>query len=355
MVQRDGTLAAATSQSPTRRHESEGGGERAAAGSAVRAPAMLTPEQELDAFRRLLLVRRFEEKAGQLYAFGEIGGYCHLSIWQEAVAVGLALAAAPGDQIINGHRCHAHLLAAGAEPARVMAELLGRTSGLCRGKGGSMHLFAPEIGFLGGHGIVGACVPIGAGLAFANSYRDNTSVTWCCFGDRAADQGQVAETLNMAALWRLPLVLVIENNAGPDAPIAGELWRRGEPYGIPGSFVDGVSVTEVHAACLAAAQRARAGGGPTILEMRTFPFRGHLQGEAEAVLSAEQVEARRRLEDPVERARARLLAAGIASKAGLRDLDDQVRDLVADAADTARADAEPEAATLREDVVADGG
>jgi pyruvate dehydrogenase E1 component alpha subunit len=355
MVQRDGTLAAATSQSPTRGHEFEGGGDSPTGSAAARAPAILTPEQELEAFRRLLLVRRFEEKAGQLYAFGEIGGYCHLSIWQEAVAVGLALAAAPGDQMINGHRCHAHLLAAGAKPSRLMAELLGRTSGLCGGKGGSMHLFEPEIGFFGGHGIVGACVPIGAGLAFANSYRDTTSVTWCCFGDRAADQGQVAETLNMAALWRLPLVLVIENNAGPDAPLAGELWRRGEPYSIPGSLVDGVSVTEVHAACLAAAQRARAGDGPTILEMRTFPFRGHLQGEAEAALSPEEVEARRRFEDPLERAKARLLTAGIASKAELRALDDEVRDLVAEAAETARADAEPGAETLQKDVVADGG
>jgi pyruvate dehydrogenase E1 component alpha subunit len=355
MVQRDGTLAAATSQSPTSGHEFEGGGERPTERAAARDPAMLTEEQELDAFRRMLLVRRFEEKAGQLYAFGEIGGYCHLSIWQEAVAVGLALAAAPGDQIINSHRCHAHLVAAGAEPARIMAELLGRSSGLCQGKGGSMHLFAPEFGFFGGHGIVGACVPIGAGLAFANSYRDNTSVTWCCFGDRAADQGQVAETSNMSALWRLPLVLVIENNAGPDNPIIGELWRRGEPYGIPGLLVDGVSVTDVHAACLAAAQRAREGGGPTILEMRTYPFRGHLHGEAEAALSAEEVEARRRLEDPVERAKARLLAAGIASKAELRALDDEVRDLLAEAADIARADTEPDAATLQKDVVADGG
>lgn len=314
------------------------------------AVALLDP---MDAFRRMLFIRRFEEKAGQLYAFGDIGGYCHLSIGQEAAAVGLALATERGDQIITGHRCHGPLLALGGDPTRVMAELAGKAAGICAGKGGSMHLFAPEVGFYGGHGIVGACAPLGAGLALANRQRRNGRVAWVCFGDRAADQGQVAETMEMAARWRLPLVLIIENNeAGNPASVARQLWRRGEPFGIPGETADGVSVAAVREACLRAGAVARSGGGPRIVEVRTYSFRGHL-GADDATLSAEALQARREHEDPIERARAQLLAVGLATRDELRDMDDVVRDLVYDIADAAQAAPEPETSALTAEVVAD--
>ncbi len=329
--------------------------------TSCREPARATPStpavttaalDPVEAYRRMLLIRRFEEKAGQLYAFGDIGGYCHLSIGQEAAAVGLALAAEPGDQVITGHRCHGPLLALGGDPRRVMAELAGKAAGLCAGKGGSMHLFAPEVGFYGGHGIVGACVPVGAGLALANRQRGNGRVAWVCFGDRAADQGQVAETMEMAARWRLPLVLVIENNEAADTACAArELWRRGEPFGIPGEMADGVSVEAVRDACLGAGSVARSGGGPRIVEIRTYCFRGHVEGD-DTTLSPEALQARREHEDPIERARASLIGSGLATRDGLRDIDDAVRDLVYEIADAAQAAPEPDPAALASGVVA---
>mgnify|MGYP001292088140 CR=1 FL=1 len=314
----------------------------------------LTRSERLAAYRALLLIRRFEEKAGQLYAFGDIGGYCHLSIGQEAVAVALALAAAAGDQMVTGHRCHGHMLARGGEPRAVMAELAGRAGGVSRGKGGSMHLYAPEAGFFGGQGIVGAAAPIAAGLAFANRYRGDGKVAWCCIGDRALDQGQVSEALDMAARWRLPLVIVVENNAPEAASDAHRrLWRRGEPFGIAGESVDGVSVEAVREAALRAAEHARSGLGPRIVETRTEDFRGHAQASAPALTPAE-MQARREREDPVERARADLIAAGVATREELRDMDDEIRDVIGDAADAALAVAEPDAAALLTDVVTHG-
>lgn len=309
---------------------------------------------EIDELRRMLLIRRFEEKAGQLYAFGDIGGYCHLSIGQEAVAVGLALAAAPGDQLVTGHRCHGHLLARGGDPRRIMAELAGRGSGICGGKGGSMHLYAPDAGYYGGQGIVGAAASIGAGLAFANSYRGEASVAWCSIGDRAVDQGQVSEALDMAARWRLPLVVVIENNAAEGEGAADRpLWRRGEAFGIAGEAVDGICVAAVRNAALGAAAHARAGHGPRLIEARTACFRGHAEAE-DAALPPAELQARREQEDPVERARRSLAASGLLSRDQFRAIDDEIRELVSAAADFAQADAEPDPTQLHNDVVAHG-
>lgn len=314
----------------------------------------LTAEAEIAAFRAMLLIRRFEEKAGQLYAFGDIGGYCHLSVAQEAVAVGLALAAAAGDQMVTGHRCHGHLLARGGDPRKAMAELAGKRTGLCGGKGGSMHLFDPAAGFYGGQGIVGAAAPIAAGLAFNNRYRGDDRVAWCCIGDRAADQGQVSEALDMASRWRLPLVMIIENNSGENERVHGsELWRRGEAYGVGGERVDGAAVGEVRAAAWRAAAHARSGKGPRVIEATTACFRGHALPE-DAALSPAELQARREHEDPIERARKALMTRGVLTRDAIRDLDDAIRDLVADAADAAQADAEPEAGALLTDVVAHG-
>lgn len=335
-------------------HAVEGDGWPLPAGgnhSGIDRSGPLTRSERLAAYRTMLQIRRFEEKAGQLYAFGDIGGYCHLSVGQEAVAVALALAAATGDQIVTGHRCHGHLLARGGDPRAIMAELAGRAGGVSRGKGGSMHLYAPGSGFFGGQGIVGAAAPIAAGLAFANRYRGDGRVAWCCIGDRALDQGQVSEALDMAARWRLPLVVVIENNAS-DATVAdnSRLWRRGESYGIAGESVDGVALDAVREAALRAAEHARSGQGPRIVETRTADFRGHAQTPDLALTPAE-LQARREREDPVERTRAELVAAGVATRAELRDMDDEIRDVIGDVADAALSGPEPDAAALSTDVV----
>src|SRR5881398_506022 len=232
-------------------------------------------EQELRALRDMLLIRRFEEKAGQLYGMGAIGGFCHLYIGQEAIVVGMQMALKKGDQVITGYRDHGHMLATGMEAKGVMAELTGRRGGYSKGKGGSMHMFSVEKGFFGGHGIVGAQVPLGTGLAFANKYRGNDNVSLTYLGDGAINQGQVYESFNMAALWKLPVVYIIENNqygmgtSVSRASARTDLFHRGLPYGIPGEQVDGMDVVAVHQAGLVAAEHARSGQGPVILEMLT--------------------------------------------------------------------------------------
>lgn len=324
-------------------------------------PARMSKYARLDAYRRMLLVRRFEEKAGQLYSLGTIGGFCHLGIGQEAVVVGVQMALAGADQVIATHRNHGQLLALGVEPKALMAELAGKRGGLSGGKGGSMHPFARDSRFYGGHGIVGSSAPLAAGIAFANSYRNNGAVCVGYMGDAASHQGQVAEAFDLASSWRLPVVFVIENNdfrsythirAGTTARC---LAQRGAPYGIPGAQVDGMDVEAVVLAAQIAVAHARVGYGPYILEMQTCRYRGHSMsdpakygnGEAETAADAES----REKTDPLLITRSRLIGAGEASEHDLKLIDRDVRKIVNAAASFARDDAEPDARALAEHVV----
>ena len=253
-------------------------------------------EQELVVYRDMLAIRRFEEKAGQMYGMGLIGGFCHLYIGQEAVVVGMQMALKPGDQVITGYRDHGHMLACGMDAKGVMAELTGRKHGYSRGKGGSMHMFSVEKGFFGGHGIVAAQVPLGTGLAFANRYRGNDNVCLTYFGDGAANQGQVYESFNMAELWSLPVVYVIENNryamgtAIHRSSATVELAQRGLSFGIEGEQVDGMDVRAVKAAGEKAVKLCREGKGPYILEMLTYRYRGHSMSDPAKYRKREEVE-----------------------------------------------------------------
>jgi pyruvate dehydrogenase E1 component alpha subunit len=319
--------------------------------------APFTRDEDLAAYRDMLLVRRFEEKAGQLYGMGYIGGFCHLYIGQEAVVTGLRMAGAPGDQVIATYRDHGHMLAAGMDARRVMAELTGRRSGYAKGKGGSMHMFSREALFYGGHGIVGASVPLGAGLAFANKYRGNASVCWCYFGDGAANQGQVYEAFNMAELWRLPVVFVIENNkyamgtSIERSSATTNLSQRGQSFAIPGWQVDGMDVRAVRQAGLLAGAWTRAGNGPFILEMLTYRYRGHSMSDPAKYRSKEEVADMREHHDAIAQVRARLVEAG-ASEDDLKRIDRDVRAIVTDAAAFAQDDPEPDASELATDVLA---
>jgi len=308
-------------------------------------------------YRAMLLIRRFEEKAGQLYGMGLINGFCHLYIGQEAVVVGMRAEAGPTDSCITSYRDHGHMLACGMDPRAVMAELAGRATGCSGGKGGSMHMFSRAARFYGGHGIVGAQVPIGTGLAFAHRYRGDGGVAHVYLGDGAVNQGQVYESFNMAALWRLPAVFVIENNRyamGTSAArhAAGQsLAQRGAAYGIPGEQVDGMDVEAVRAAAARALARARSGEGPVILEMATYRFRGHSMSDPAKYRTKEEVAEMRDRFDPVERQKQRLLEHGLIDEAGLKAIDHAVKEVVADAAEFARASAEPEPAALSADVL----
>lgn len=311
--------------------------------------ATLSRQDALTAYQRMLLIRRFEERAGQLFAMGQIAGFCHLSIGREAVVIGLAMAAAPGDQVITSHHCHGHALAQGCEPRQVMAELLGRAAGLNGGKGGSMHLMAPSLGFYGGHGIVGAPASLATGLAFANRYRGNGAVTVCTFGHGAADQGQVFEALNLARRWKLPLVFVIDNDSGEAHDEVVPLAARGAAFGVKGWQVDGIDVAAVKASATLAMAMARDDGGPVILEMLTFPYRGH------ANPTAGNSDGRQRTLqeiDPIAHGRAKLLANGWADEDDLKALDREQRAVVRDAVAFAQAAAQPVAADLKRHVVA---
>ncbi len=304
----------------------------------------------LASWRSMLLIRRFEEKAGQLFGMGLIGGFCHLYIGQEAIAVGMRQAARPGDQFIASYRMHGHLLACGADPRAVMAELAGRHDGLSGGKGGSMHMFDPEIGFYGGHGIVAAQISIGTGLAFANAYRGEPKVCIAFCGDGAADQGQVAESFVMAARWKLPIVYVIENNRPRHDDGRPQLADRGAGFGIPGEPVDGMCLTSVREAGEKAIARARAGEGATILEMWTERYRGHSLAAPGKYSRREDARALHE-PDPIERLRAKILESGLAQEADLRRMDAQIRNLVADAADHAAQAPEPPASALMTDIL----
>ncbi len=319
----------------------------------------VTPEQELSSYRLMLLIRRFEEKAGQLYGMGYIGGFCHLYIGQEAVVAGMQMAISDGDQIVTAYRDHGHMLALGMEPKRVMAELTGRRHGYAKGKGGSMHMFSVEKHFYGGHGIVGAPAPLGTGLAFANKYRGNDRVCLTFFGEGAANQGQVYESFNMASLWKLPVIYVIENNhyamgtaVERGSALAEELYHRGSVFGIPGEQVDGMDVAAVKAAGDRAVASARRGEGPRILELLTYRYRGHSMSDPAKYRTREEVQEMREHRDPIELLRNRLLAQGRASEADLKEIDREVRTLVNEAAEFAQMDPEPDPSELYTDVTA---
>lgn len=309
-------------------------------------------------YHDMLLIRRFEEKAGQLYGMGLIGGFCHLYIGQEAVVVGLQSAQKKQDSVITSYRDHGQMIAAGMEPRGVMAELTGRSGGYSRGKGGSMHMFSREKNFFGGHGIVGAQVPLGAGLAFAHKYNNDGGVCIVYFGDGAVNQGQVYETFNMAALWKLPVVFVIENNkysmgTSISRHAAGELYKRGEPYGIPGKQVDGMDVMAVHAAASEALEHARAGKGPMLLEMMTYRYRGHSMSDPAKYRSKEEVEEWKSQHDPIETIRSLMLKEKLATEESLKVIENDVKAIVNDAAEFAQTSPEPDPAELWTDVLID--
>ncbi len=320
------------------------------------APPHLDRDTSIKAYSDMLLIRRFEEKAGQLYGMGFIGGFCHLYIGQEAVVVGMQMALKQGDQLITAYRDHGHMLACGMDAKGVMAELTGRRSGYSRGKGGSMHMFSVEKGFFGGHGIVGAQVPLGTGLAFANRYRGNDNVCLAYFGDGAANQGQVYEAFNMAELWRLPVVYVIENNkyamgtSIERSSATTNLSQRGSSFGIPGEQVDGMNVAAIKSAAERAVARARAGEGPTILEMLTYRYRGHSMSDPAKYRTREEVDAMRDKSDPIEQLKAAMLAANYTTDAALKDIDKEVRRVVNEAAEFAQNDPEPDPSELYTDV-----
>src|SRR6516162_5247409 len=323
-------------------------------------PAKAVPEfskeEELTAFRQMLRIRRFEEKAGQLYGMGLIGGFCHLYIGEEAVVVGMQMVLKPGDQVITGYRDHGHMLACGMDPKGVMAELTGRRGGYSKGKGGSMHMFSVEKGFFGGHGIVGAQVPLGTGLAFANKYRGNDNVSLTYLGDGAANQGQVYESFNMAKLWKLPVVYVVENNQyGMGTSVARasattDLYKRGVSFDIPGERVDGMDVRAVKAAGDSAVQWCRGGNGPIILEMLTYRYRGHSMSDPAKYRSKEEVDKMRTEHDPIEQVRSRVLKKGFANEDRLKKVDAEVRATVNEAAEFVTNDAEPDASELFTDI-----
>ncbi|MFC4625264.1 pyruvate dehydrogenase (acetyl-transferring) E1 component subunit alpha [Daeguia caeni] len=321
------------------------------------APASFDKSQELSAYREMLLIRRFEEKAGQLYGMGFIGGFCHLYIGQEAVVVGMQMALKEGDQIITSYRDHGHMLATGMEARGVMAELTGRRGGYSKGKGGSMHMFSKEKGFYGGHGIVGAQVPLGTGLAFANKYRGNDHVAVIYFGDGAANQGQVYESFNMASLWKLPAIYVIENNryamgtSVSRSSAETDFSKRGISFNIPGIQVDGMDVRAVKAAGDYAIEWARSGKGPLILEMLTYRYRGHSMSDPAKYRTKEEVQKMRSEHDPIEQVKQRLIEKGWASEDELKEIDRQVREIVADAAEFAQNDPEPDVSELYTDVL----
>jgi pyruvate dehydrogenase E1 component alpha subunit len=315
-------------------------------------------EQLLTYYREMLLIRRFEEKAGQLYGMGLIGGFCHLYIGQEAVAVGVQHALREGDSVITAYRDHGHMLVTGMDPRRVMAELTGRVTGYSKGKGGSMHMFARDKHFYGGHGIVGACVPLGTGIAFAHQYRADGGVCVTYLGDGAVNQGQVYEAFNMAALWKLPVVYVIENNqygmgtSVQRASASTELYRRGEAYGIQGRPVDGMDVLAVREAAAAAVALART-EGPTIVEALTYRYRGHSMSDPAKYRSRQEVQEVRAERDPIDRLRKTILENGLADENAFKTIDKDIRAIVNEAASFAQDSPEPDPAELYTDVYRD--
>ncbi|RIV89349.1 pyruvate dehydrogenase (acetyl-transferring) E1 component subunit alpha [Aurantiacibacter zhengii] len=314
-------------------------------------------EQLMHFYEQMLLIRRFEEKAGQLYGLGLIGGFCHLYIGQEAVAIGLQSALDNDrDSVITGYRDHGHMLAYGIDPKVIMAELTGRAAGISKGKGGSMHMFSTEHKFYGGHGIVGAQVSLGGGLAFAHKYNEDGGLCLAYFGDGAANQGQVYETMNMAALWNLPIVFVVENNqyamgtAVRRSSAETEFYRRGTAFRIPGMDVNGMDVLEVRQAAEIAFKHVREGNGPVLMECNTYRYRGHSMSDPAKYRTREEVQEQREHHDPIERVKKDLAAAGV-EEDKLKEIDKGIRATVGEAADFAEKSPEPEANELYTDVL----
>ena len=308
-----------------------------------------------DMYKKMLLIRRFEEKAGQLYGMGQIGGFCHLYIGQEAVVVGIQSTQIDGDSIVTSYRDHGHMLACDMDPKGVMAELTGRKDGYSKGKGGSMHMFSREKGFFGGHGIVAAQVPIGAGLAFSHKYNGNKNVSITYFGDGAANQGQVYESYNIASLWKLPVVFVIENNkygmgTSVNRSSAGQnLSDRGKPYGIMSEIVDGMDILAVREAAIRAIDYCRSGKGPYILEMKTYRYRGHSMSDPAKYRTRDEVDKIRKTSDPIENIKSLLNKMGVEDKT-LKDIDTDIKSVIAEAAKFAQDSPEPSEDELFTDI-----
>ena len=325
------------------------------------APLEFTKEQELKAYRDMLMIRRFEEKAGQLYGMGLIGGFCHLYIGQEAVVTGMQAAMIEGDQMITAYRDHGHMLACDMDPRGIMAELTGREGGYSRGKGGSMHMFSKEKNFYGGHGIVGAQVSLGTGLAFNNHYKENGNVSLTYFGDGASNQGQVYESFNMAKLWSLPVVYIIENNryamgtAVHRSSALTEFSKRGCSFNIPGIEVDGMDVRAVQSAAELATDWCRSGHGPIILDMQTYRYRGHSMSDPAKYRTKDEVQKMRAEQDPIERVKQRLAEKKWAGEDELKAIDKDIRAIVADAAEFAQNSPEPDASELYTDILIEAG
>jgi pyruvate dehydrogenase E1 component alpha subunit len=320
-------------------------------------PYQASKEELIEFYRQMLLIRRFEEKAGQLYGLGLIGGFCHLYIGQEAVAVGLQSALnGDTDSVITGYRDHGHMLAYGIDPKVIMAELTGRAAGISKGKGGSMHMFSTEHKFYGGHGIVGAQVSLGTGLAFKHKYSEDGGVCLAYFGDGAANQGQVYESFNMAELWKLPIIFVIENNqyamgtSVNRASSEDQLYKRGESFRIPGIQVDGMDVLACRGAAETALEWVRAGKGPVILEMKTYRYRGHSMSDPAKYRSRDEVQAVRDKSDPIEHVK-RLLGEQGVGEDQLKPIEQEIRKAVTESADFAEQTPEPEAGELYTDVL----
>ena len=315
-----------------------------------------SPEQMMQYYKDMLLIRRFEEKAGQLYGMGLIGGFCHLYIGQEAVVVGVQSALEDKDTVITAYRDHGHMLACGMSANGVMAELTGRKGGYSRGKGGSMHMFSREKGFYGGHGIVGATAPLGAGLAFAHKYRGDGGITTAYYGDGAANQGQIYEAYNMASLWKLPVIFIIENNkygmgTSQKRHAAGDLSKRGDGYDIPNEKVDGMDVLTVRAAALKAVEYVRAGNGPYILEFNTYRYRGHSMSDPGKYRSKEEVEDMKEHHDPIDNLKKNILALGKYKEDDFKVIDKDVKAIVNESAEFAQQSPEPDPSELWTDVL----
>lgn len=316
-----------------------------------------SPEQLLKAYEQMLLIRRFEERAGQLYGMGLIGGFCHLYIGQEAVVVGLQSALKPQDTVVTSYRDHGHMLACDMDPKGVMAELTGRSGGYSKGKGGSMHMFSREKNFFGGHGIVGAQIPIGAGLAFAHKYKGDNGVSLAYMGDGAVNQGQVYEAFNMASLWKLPVIFIVEDNmygmgtSTKRASANNDFYKRGEPYNIPGREVDGMSLFAVREAAEWAVEHARSGQGPALLHVKTYRYRGHSMSDPGKYRTKEEVEMMRNERDPLEQVRNLMIAEKMVSEEQLKVVEKNVKEIVQEAADFAINSPEPEIAELYTDIL----
>ncbi|GBQ33421.1 pyruvate dehydrogenase (acetyl-transferring) E1 component subunit alpha [Acidocella aminolytica] len=316
-------------------------------------------DELLSAYENMLLIRRFEEKAGQLYGMGLIAGFCHLYIGQEAVVVGMQHCLKEGDEVITSYRDHGHMLACGMDPKGVMSELTGRIGGYSKGKGGSMHMFSKEKGFFGGHGIVGAQVSLGAGLAFSNWYRENDNVCLTYYGEGASNQGQVYESYNLAALWKLPVVFIIENNryamgtSVERATASHDLSHNGLPWGMPSLAVDGMDVMAVKAAGEQAVAHCRAGKGPFLLEMKTYRYRGHSMSDPAKYRTREEVQKMRAEHDCLDSAKKKLEELGM-SEAELKKLDEAVKARVQEAADFSQSSPEPDPSELYTDVLVEG-